>query len=302
MASFTEKNWGRSITLRSRWALSQYRSYVVGPETPFSPCLKSVSRRLIQVPCSHRSIDIRTTKRISNPLIIRYVTVSRDQLFFRRMPCIKNQARTEYQLRLGLRGDAVLLSASCSISTCKQAPSFRQDLLLLSVDRYPPHTSIFHSENDHPQLKSSDMSQTSCVGCINGERLLFNRANKIRRTKNTTDALGSGCPVLFRVLTISGMNHASNSGFRYTIHRPQSQRRQLRVDAHLIRFYSGSGRHREMERKQLGSDLSEAGDITGVSVESCGELGLESTELADFDGRTLSNLVGTGPCQALCYG
>lgn len=27
--------------------------------------------------------------------------------------------------------------------------------------------------------------------------------------------------------------------------------------------------------------------ITGVCVESCGELELESTELADFDGRTL---------------
>jgi hypothetical protein len=53
MANFTEKNRNQSITLRSRWALSQYRSYGVGPETPFSPRLKSVSRRLIQVPCLH---------------------------------------------------------------------------------------------------------------------------------------------------------------------------------------------------------------------------------------------------------
>lgn len=104
---------------------------------------------------------------------------------------------------------------------------------------------------------------------------------------------GSGCPVrrwlLFRVLTISGMVHASNSG---SFHRPQPQRRQLRVDAQLTRFYSGSGRHCEMERKQLGSDHG------GVRGE------LWRARAWEYRACRLwwSDFAGTGTCRAPCYG
>jgi hypothetical protein len=60
MASFTELNDRKhNITLGPCWALSQYRSYVVGPETPMSPCSKSTMCLLIQVPCLHRGCRAR---------------------------------------------------------------------------------------------------------------------------------------------------------------------------------------------------------------------------------------------------
>jgi hypothetical protein len=54
MVNFTElNNRNPHIILSSYWALSQYRSHIIGPETPISPYSKSTMYYLIQVPCLH---------------------------------------------------------------------------------------------------------------------------------------------------------------------------------------------------------------------------------------------------------